>query len=294
MGKFLIIINISLTIAAVFLTRNLVNPTIPADSNSVASLPAAVNSQMSNLADESHDQISKLSRQESDILWEKNLFHPDRSFEESIIDDLDIKEPEQVNEHFELMSIAQVANKSCASIRVIKGANKRRKQRRNTRTNNRRKNAGRRGAKASAKDKNQKVYMLGDSVGETGFKLNEISIDYVMIKKGDQELTLRLDKSDESSEKRRQVAKKEVDNKSKKDLAARKKIEQAKTKDKKPPKKIENKDTAKKSIPPPPPPPPPPAFNRGVQQPVSNQSRTNTTVNSQERRKSQYPRPTRR
>ncbi len=292
MGKFLIIINISLTIVAALLTNNLVNPTIPVDTNSTSSLPISENSERVGIVDETNDQIPKLGRQESDILWEKNLFHPDRSFEESILDDLDIKEPEQVNEHFELMSIAQVANKSCASIRVIKGANRQQKRRKNTRTSNRRKNT-RRGPSKAAKDKNQKVYMLGDSVGETGFKLNEISIDYIVIKKGDQELTLRLDKSDESSEKRREVAKKEVDKKSKKDLAARKRIETAKSKEKKPPNKIADTDAAKKSIPPPPP-PPPPAFNRGTQQPTTNQNSTSTNAGSQERRKSQYPRPTRR
>ncbi len=280
MGKFLIIINISLTVAAIVLTRNLINPTLPANSNSTSTLLDTSVFEQTGMEDETGMGLPKLTRQESDILWEKNLFHPERTFEESLIEDLDIKEPEQVNEHFELMSIAQVANKSCASIRVIKKARSQRR-RANNRRNNRR-------AKSPKKDTNQKIYMLNDSVGETGFKLTEIGIDYIVIKKGDQELTLRLDKGDESSEKRRQVAKKKIDAKTKKESAARNRIEASKKKQEKEPEKEVAKDTPKKTIPPP---PPPPAFNRGVQQPATNQNSTNTSSAGQGN--SQYPRPIR-
>ena len=300
MGKFLIIINITLTIVAVYLTRNLLNPATLIEPEPASKLPVIMQSEDSNITNpELDDPIPKLSRQDTDILWEKNLFHPDRTFEENLLDNLDIKEPEQINEHFELMSIAQVSNKSCASIRVIKGAKNQRRQRNNRRPNRRRKNT-RRGA--TAKDTNQKIYMLGESVGETGYKLTEIGIDYIIIKKGDQELTLRLDKSDESSEKRREVAKKNVDDKKKKEIAARNQVRTAEKKGQKQSKEEGDKDTAKKSIPPPPPPPPPPpAFNRGVQQPTVNQGNTNMSSDNQvegstgqKRRKSQYPRPTRR
>ena len=280
MGKFLIIINISLTVAAIVLTRNLINPTLPANSNSTSTLLDTSVFEQTGMEDETGMGLPKLTRQESDILWEKNLFHPERTFEESLIEDLDIKEPEQVNEHFELMSIAQVANKSCASIRVIKKARSQRR-RANNRRNNRR-------AKSPKKDTNQKIYMLNDSVGETGFKLTEIGIDYIVIKKGDQELTLRLDKGDESSEKRRQVAKKKIDAKTKKESAARNRVEASKKKQEKEPEKEVAKDTPKKTIPPP---PPPPAFNRGVQQPATNQNSTNTSSAGQGN--SQYPRPIR-
>ena len=264
MRKFLIIANVILTIAGVYLTLRLLNPDTEAKIPVQADSPLLNDSRISKNQNKVRLKPPAISPAQSNILWERNLFHPDREYEEGLDQELDIRKPEDIAEHFELISIAQVADKSCASIRVLTQKGRKLTRRASRRRASRRRGKSRTKSASTATDKNQKVYMLNDSVGETGFKLSEIGIDFVLLKKNDQELKLSLDKGDEGSEKRRDQAKKDEDAKiakARREAALKAKRRRTRKKDDKRKKETKSKtssaDDSDSRLPPPPPPPPP-------------------------------------
>ncbi len=273
MKSILVIINLMLTCVAAVLTSHV------AKHSTAATVPTAAATDEGDEADfdlasvTPPERVSRVTQNRSDLMWETNLFHPDRRY----IEDIDVAPPdpvteEEAKEHFELISIAQVAQRSCASIRVIiedKSRGRRSARTRRSRSSRRKPTPAR-----SAKDnQTQKVYRLNDPVGETGFVLTEIGINYVVIQKNDQEITLTLDKADEGSELRReQYAKSVAEEEKRRESEARKQKaadarERAKEKrnnrkkDAADSKADEKKPAASPAPPPPPPPPPPPATN---------------------------------
>jgi hypothetical protein len=204
MRNILFFSNIVLMVASVILTMILLrSKPQPSSQPITADMIAEYDRSTDKLGKESKISSLRPDSKKFDNIWETNLFHPARNFEESQPNEIKISDEDEVKEHFELISIAQVSSRSCASIRVItenrnpKGASPPGFTNRNNR---------RRSTREQKPEKDQKVYQLNNSVGETGFVLSEIGIDYVILLKGDQEIKLTLDKSDEASEIRREVA----------------------------------------------------------------------------------------
>ncbi len=251
MRRFLIILNLVLSALAVYLTLYLLRPSTRSRGAETTADSQGLVANKGGVHPSTDSSNAVMSRRYSDVLWMRNLFHPDRSFDENV-DEVNISTPDEVNEHFELISIAQVAKRSCASIRVI--SDKKRQRNRPTR-------AQRRGAasqKSNSKNKDQKIYMLNDPVGETGFMLAEIGIGSVVLKRNEQEITLHLDKSDDASEKRREVGLKVAAIAAEKTAAeTTAKVAESKAADSTAKKGVTAKKTEATPHPPPPPPPPP-------------------------------------
>ena len=268
MRSLLIILNLALTVAACGLTYNTLRPApvepVPIDSleSQDPEVDASSDSEGTAFA------VPKISSELSDKIWVNNLFHPDRQFEEIVETDIKIEDDAQASEHFELISIAQVHRRSCASLRVITEQKKTTRRRSTSRSRRNKKKAG-------PKDKDQKVYLLDDPVGKTGYKLTEIGIDFVTLSKKEQEITLRLDKGDEGSEKRREQFAKLEAVKEKKQAAEKRRAkvkQKAKTKtkggnDKRSAQAAEAAAKRASRSAPPPPPPPPPAVRENLPSP---------------------------
>ncbi len=203
MRNILLLSNIILTFLAVILTvvllRSKPQSTLLPSNEAVEAKDRTMVKRGKDIKSPRLDQDMR----QRDLIWEANLFHPARNFEDSQPNEIKISDEDQVKEHFELISIAQVSDRSCASIRVITENKNPRGTQSRPATN---RNSRRRNTRETKPEKDQKVYQLRDPVGETGFVLNEIGIDYVILIKGDQEIKLSLDKSDEASEQRREVA----------------------------------------------------------------------------------------
>ena len=290
MRQILVLTNFVLTILAVLLTVYLLNTNT--EANISVEEPQLLRPQKPSKKkrEEFVRELEPMRAREMDVVWERNLFHPDRTYEE-VIPGIEITNEEEVTEHFELISIAQVGAISCASIRVISSKDQRnlrnRRNRRNVRDRRRRRrtpNRSRRAPRQQRTDENQKIYKLNDPVGETGFKLTAIEIGSVVLTKDEQEITLNLDKSDEASLERQEEALKTEEKKAIEVAAAKrrqkeeaKEAENEKSKGEEPESEQKETTTAEGVPPPPPPPPPPPrAGLANPPAPTAGQSRRKT------------------
>jgi hypothetical protein len=177
-----------------------------------------------SVAADSSAARSSLSSAELAMLHEQTLFNPDRT------EALDLRSDEKASDEkasdekapmdMELIGIGTVGEKSAAVIL--------------TRTA-----PGR--SRSNETTRSKHVYMLGQSVADTGYVIESISMREVILVKGDEERTLRLETTDATSEKR--------------NMAAAEQAKEAVAK-----MNSETVETAKKdkgATPPPPPPPPP-------------------------------------
>ncbi len=248
MKGLLFLANILLTVAAVLLTVHLVKSSSAPTVSDEGALAASEFRPPSKRKAARRPNVNRDVRR-ADVIWEKNLFHPQRVFEEFVEPEKPEIEEEKVNEVFELVSIARVQDRACASIIYRQ---ERPKPKRGRRTPARRTAKARKQPPRKArKDENRKVYRLNDPVGETGYILAKINIDAVLLRKGDHDLPLYINKGDEYSKGRREDAFKQL---AKAADAGKKKTARAGQADK-------AKAAAKKGAPMrrPPPPPPPPA-----------------------------------
>ena len=265
MRQILLSVNITLTIFVVifafYLMRDQSNANVPSGDI----LQRSGDKILMEMEDEPA-QDEKITKKDSKVVWEKNLFHPNRTYEHTV-EEVTISDPDKVTEHFELISIAQVGPISCASIRVIKNKNQKRSRvnrNRRTRSTSRRRTSTNRNQKAkkvqkSKNNENQKIYRLNDPVGETGYELISIDIRCVKLQKNiEPPIELCLDTKDEHSAGRREIALKAEQERISKATAKKEKEakEEKKSKNTDLDKEKKTKETTDSSLPPPPPPPP--------------------------------------
>ena len=217
MRSLLLLVNAILTLVALLLTKHMFNLTSEETDDPTASIsnPRLMETINRTRVKRDKDTLKNgtLGIEETNLIWKENLFHPERIWIEQV-KDIKIKDEKEAIEHFELVSIAQIGTTSCASIRVITAQNQNRRRRnirnRRKRTRNSRQSRRRNGRRSSRKSQvpadNQKIYPLHAPIGETGFKLEQIGIDFVVLGKGEQKIRLSLDKGDEASNSRREKA----------------------------------------------------------------------------------------
>ncbi|MDP7396601.1 MAG: hypothetical protein QGF67_14000 [Lentisphaeria bacterium] len=280
MKGLVLLFDVVLIIAAVMLTRQAWTqlsaepqnhqPEYDDSSRSVIVLPPR----------QAHAQIPPIDSEQSDISWQRALFHPDRTFEiiAPTTENDSIETPTGF-EQYELVGIARVGDTACASIIVHALTGSQSNRSRTQRRLRKNRNAPPSATKAKgrqAKKENRAIYSLNETVGETGYVLSEIGTDSVILTMdGKEDIELLLDTADDRSKARRTTASRQARaqqaRQSKEKQIAAKQIaakvssrERSSTKPKPP-------------VPPPPPnanslPPPPGATGKSVQ----NQRRANS------------------
>lgn len=205
---------------------------------------------------ETMQQIAMVDVDQVEVIWERNLFHPDRAFE-TLAPKTPTKTPDdpgKIQETYELVGVAQVRDIACASIIVHQTEPKRTARARKTkRTAAKRNSRAEREAKKriKAKKKNRKLYKLTADVGDTGYILAEIHIKSVVLRKeGAEDITLTMDKGDERSIARNEESRKTIE------AEKNRKIKQDAKADRTT--KARKRAAAKVNKTPPAPPPPPP------------------------------------
>jgi len=128
-----------------------------------------------------------------DVLWRKTLFRPERT-EEVAPETVDGEPaPKPTDTDMELTGMGRI-NEEAAAIILVKRIRTKRPRRGP-------------GAKTPAKpEKTKRVYKLGDEVAGTGYVVKEISFNEVLLVRGNEERTLKLESGDASSEQRRTQA----------------------------------------------------------------------------------------
>ncbi len=122
-------------------------------------------------------------------MWQRVLFNPERR--ERV--ELEPEPPAETSPvEIELMAIGIVGSRAAAVIVVEEAARTRRSP------------GQRRGG--TVRERTQNVYSLGDSLGGTGYTIEAINMEEVILIRGDEERILRLDPASESSQQRRETA----------------------------------------------------------------------------------------
>lgn len=270
MKPLLFLLNVLLTVLAGYLTVYLLR-------TGILSVPITPPTPLNAITEkvppaETANKQKPILPQTVKAIWKQNLFHPDRA----MIAHAGKSTPppvEHPEEHFELVGIARIGDRACASIIVIPPQSVRRRRttsrtvyRPRTRTTIRGRNTHLRPRTKSGLQ--ARVYRLNAKVGETGYILAEIKIDSVILRRevDSTEITLTMNKDDEASNSRREQALKQVkkDEKKKQTVTAARRVS-----------KKNRKKRNSKLIPPPPPPPPiitPPGGN-GAAAKISRQKR---------------------
>lgn len=182
---------------------------------------------------------SRLGQDELDDLWKNTLFRPERTEEVADPDaeEAEEKAPDQVQ--LELIGVGKIGEKPVAII--LEKTPARRAIRRRIR---------RPGAPEEEEEeppaKTQHIYREGAEVGDTGYTVSRIDFSEVLLVRGDEELTLKLEAGDDQSQGRRDRAVA---------TAKAKEAEQA-AEDAKEEKTKQAAVAASPGSPPPPPPPP--------------------------------------
>ena len=139
-----------------------------------------------------------ISPEDSDELWQKTLFRPERTEETAAAGEKkDQDDPEAFE--LELVGIGIIGSESAAIILE-------KRNRRSARRSSRRRTPTTPAKKNAPKERTQHVYRIDDVVGDTGYKVKEIKFDEVMLVRGDEERILKLESGDTASEARRTTA----------------------------------------------------------------------------------------
>lgn len=206
MNKLFWLINVSLLLVAILVT------TAVASSKSKTATVQEVDAGSERKRAEPSSRMSQVSpstvgaaTDDTDVLWQKSLFRPDRTEEESSNSEEVTGPANQAADGMELIGIGVIGTESAAII-LTKEAGPVPPMR-----------AAFTGPKAGGsgkpaeKDKTpavktQHIYKLGQVVGLTGFKVKEIKLAEVILAKGAEERTLKLEKGDAASKTRSESA----------------------------------------------------------------------------------------
>jgi hypothetical protein len=292
MTRFLLAINIALAVVAAKLSLQMqktqvdssiewpLAPDPPANAEEVAALGSAA---------------GPVPQKEGAIIPEYNLFDPARRLPDP--DAIPVEEEEEttqenVDNHFELVSIGRLGRMACANIMAKTTITP--PSRTSTRgqppraiADRLRAQAAARASKSSSSDGKAKVYKVGDVIGESGYRLLRISLRSVVLRDKRDTIVLTMNKGDETSKKRREMAHAAIEKKKTDSEKARLAAIRSKELDKakaaaaakrtgtttKPPAETKKPEETKTTPPPPPPPPPPKST------PASSSSRSTGTTN---------------
>jgi hypothetical protein len=280
MTRFLLAINIALAIVAAKLSleaqRTKVDASVewplapdpPTNADEIAAMAGAA---------------GPVPKKEASMIPEFNLFDPMRRLPDPDaipVEEVEETTQENIDNHFELVSVGRLGRMACANIMAKTTITP--PSRTSTRGQPpkaiadrlRARTAARTPTTKSSSDGKAKVYKVGDSIGESGYRLLRISLRSVVLRSKDDTIVLTMNKSDETSKKRREVAaaaitKKKTDAEKSRLAAARanelNKVKAAAAAKRagagKPPATAKKPETEKTATPPPPPPPPPPPLS---------------------------------
>ena len=293
MTRFLLAINIALAVVAAKLSLQAQKTKVDASIEwPLAPEPPPNTDEIAALA----ATAGPVPQKEATMIPEFNLFDPARRLPDP--DAIIEEEPEEttqanVDNHFELVSIGRLGRIACANIMAKTTVTP--PSRTSTRGQPpkaiadrlRSRTAARKPSTSSSSDGKAKVYKVGDMVGESGYRLLRISLRSVVLRNKEGTIVLTMNKSDETSKKRREIAhasieKKKTDAEKARLAAVRaKELEKAKAAvaakraetTGKPP--VEAKKPGETKATPPPPPPPPPPISTPSTPRASSSSTTN-------------------
>jgi hypothetical protein len=213
-------------------------------------------------ADDVQIADSRLGADELDDLWKNTLFRPERTEEVADPDaeETEEKAPDQVQ--LELIGVGKIGDKPVAII--LEKTPVRRAIRRRIR---------RPGAPEVEEEespaKTQHIYREGAEVGDTGYTVSRIDFNEVLLVRGDEELTLKLEAGDDQSQGRRDRAVASAKAREAEQAAEEAKEEKA-------------RETAASASPgSPPPPPPPPVAAPSVPAPEGGKTPPKTTASGE-------------
>lgn len=132
-----------------------------------------------------HRPMANTAPPNIEVLWEDVLFHPDRREGVEIVGDPETVDDRPSPTNMQLMAIG-VINQEAAAVIVL--------------------NEPRRGRGQTTTRRTQHVYKLGAEIDQTGYTIKEITLNEVLLVKGEEERVLRLFSDDEASRNRRTAA----------------------------------------------------------------------------------------
>jgi hypothetical protein len=189
----LIVILVAAAVGVTWLVKQPVkssDPLVLVDVDAPPARPVPAPPELAELPDE------PVAQAQAQQLVEYDLFRPSRRDPSKTPPPPPPKPPEAVvvvpEEIFELVGIARIGDQACASIAV------------QSHTVSRAPQAGT-PAKTGLPSE-RKLYRLGDKVGETGYVLQDVGIDYALLGKGAKTLELRIDPDSKSSSERRSAS----------------------------------------------------------------------------------------
>lgn len=145
-----------------------------------------------------------LNSNELDELWEKTLFRPERTEDVVTPDDPTAQEEQREQAQMELIGVGKIGDKPVAII--LEKAAPRRRVRRLVRGRPRSGKQEEEDDDDSSSTKTQHIYREGSEVGSTGYTVSSIGFNEVVLVRGDEEMTLRLEAGDDQSQNRRDKA----------------------------------------------------------------------------------------
>lgn len=186
MSRIFLIANLSLIIIALIVSNGYFGNEAP--TYSLQGIPQE-EELPTNVRDYSTGRFHRVSIDDS--LWKRSLFRPDRT---EIAEDGETEDvpAATTNVNMELTGIIKIGEGAVAVIEVQGGRPSPRR--------------GRRAQSEGETETQRKVYSVGETIDSTSYTLIEITFDSIRVKSGTKELTIPLERGDESSSERKSRA----------------------------------------------------------------------------------------
>lgn len=195
MKRFLLLFNLAMTVLVVYLTVVLLRQRPSgADGGAVAAAEDTERRREERITPARLDLSVAMSETETNVIWQENLFHPARTYQEDETeDDPETPDAPAETEQYILTGIMKWGKRSCASI-IVKPIRIARRPSRGRRTP----------APPPALPATEKVYAIGDPVGAAGYELVDIHDNHVTLKRDELEKDLLMEPEDEKEAAMRQ------------------------------------------------------------------------------------------